>query len=101
VSASSCFLHYTSNNVECQCKILGKGGEGEDEIAPLTFTLCVFLDNGTWLKEQFVLADMGGKGRLNEREVFNVLQQLNADIPESIVKQKFKVRTLNKKTLSQ
>ncbi|KXJ09691.1 Inactive phospholipase C-like protein 2 [Exaiptasia diaphana] len=44
-------------------------------------------------KEQFVLADMGGKGRLNEKEVLTVLQQLNAHIPESVVKQKFKEAT--------
>lgn len=45
----------------------------------------------TWLKEQFILADTGAKGRLNEKEVLNMLRQLNVRIPETIVKQKFKV----------
>lgn len=45
----------------------------------------------TWLKEQFILADTGAKGRLNEKEVLNVLRQLKVRIPETIVKQKFKV----------
>ncbi|XP_032219310.2 inactive phospholipase C-like protein 2 isoform X2 [Nematostella vectensis] len=46
-----------------------------------------------WLKEQFVLADMGGKGRLNEIEVLTVLRQLKVQIPEVIVKQRFKEAT--------
>ncbi|XP_031575010.1 inactive phospholipase C-like protein 1 isoform X2 [Actinia tenebrosa] len=46
-----------------------------------------------WLKEQFILADTGAKGRLNEKEVLNVLQQLKVRIPETIVKQKFKEAT--------
>ena len=44
-----------------------------------------------WLKEQFILADNGGKGRLNEKEVLTVMKQLNEQIPESIIKLKFKV----------
>ena len=45
----------------------------------------------TWLKEQFVLADIGGKGRLSEKEILSVVRQLNEQIPESVVKQRFKV----------
>lgn len=45
----------------------------------------------TWLKEQFVMADNGGKGRLNEKEVLSVVRQLNEQIPESVIKQRFKV----------
>lgn len=45
----------------------------------------------TWLKEQFILADNGGKGRLNEKEVLSVVSQLNEQIPESVIKQRFKV----------
>lgn len=45
----------------------------------------------TWLKEQFILADNGGKGRLNEKEVLSVVRQLNEQIPESVIKQRFKV----------
>ena len=44
-----------------------------------------------WLKEQFILADNGGKGRLNEQEVLSVVRQLNEQIPESVIKQRFKV----------
>lgn len=43
-----------------------------------------------WLKEQFVMADNGGKGRLNEKEVLSVVRQLNEQIPESVIKQRFK-----------
>lgn len=43
-----------------------------------------------WLKEQFILADNGGKGRLNEKEVLSVVRQLNEQIPESVIKQRFK-----------
>ncbi|XP_067055342.1 inactive phospholipase C-like protein 1 [Acropora muricata] len=44
----------------------------------------------TWLKEQFILADIGGKGRLSEKEILSVVRQLNEQIPESVVKQRFK-----------
>ncbi|XP_068708108.1 inactive phospholipase C-like protein 1 [Montipora foliosa] len=43
-----------------------------------------------WLKEQFILADIDGKGRLNEKEVLSVVRQLNEQIPESVIKQRFK-----------
>lgn len=43
-----------------------------------------------WLKEQFILADNGGKGRLNEQEVLSVVRQLNEQIPDSVIKQRFK-----------
>ncbi|XP_015761083.1 PREDICTED: inactive phospholipase C-like protein 1 [Acropora digitifera] len=46
----------------------------------------------TWLKEQFILADIGGKGRLSEKEILSVVRQLNEQIPESVVKQRFKHR---------
>lgn len=52
-----------------------------------TYSLTLF----TWLKEQFILADNGGKGRLNEKEVLSVVRQLNEQIPESVIKQRFKV----------
>ena len=45
----------------------------------------------TWLKEKFILADKGGKGRLNEKEVLSVVGQLNEQIPESVIRQRFKV----------
>lgn len=37
------------------------------------------------------MADNGGKGRLNEKEVLSVVRQLNEQIPESIIRQRFKV----------
>ena len=37
------------------------------------------------------MADNGGKGRLNEKEVLSVVTQLNEQIPESVIKQRFKV----------
>lgn len=43
-----------------------------------------------WLKEQFIMADNGGKGRLNEKEVLSVVRQLNEQIPESVIRQRFK-----------
>ena len=43
------------------------------------------------MKEQFILADNGGKGQLNEKEVLAVMKQLNEQVPESIIKLKFKV----------
>ena len=52
--------------------------------------LCT-LTYSIWLKEQFILADIDGKGRLNEKEVLSVVRQLNEQIPESVIKQRFKV----------
>jgi len=37
------------------------------------------------------MADNGGKGRLNEKEVLSVVRQLNEQIPESVIRQRFKV----------
>ena len=37
------------------------------------------------------MADNGGKGRLNEKEILCVVKDLNVHIPDSVVKQKFKV----------
>ena len=41
------------------------------------------------------MADNGGKGRLNEKEVLSVVRQLNEQIPESVIKQRFKVGDLS------
>jgi len=40
------------------------------------------------------MADNGGKGRLNEKEVLLVVRQLNENIPESVIRQRFKVGTM-------
>ena len=40
------------------------------------------------------MADNGGKGRLNEKEVLSVVGQLSEQIPESVIRQRFKVGTL-------
>ncbi|PFX30571.1 Inactive phospholipase C-like protein 1 [Stylophora pistillata] len=53
------------------------------------FVLLILFDLGKF-KEQFVMADSGGKGRLNEKEVLSVVRQLNEQIPESVIKQRFK-----------
>ena len=40
------------------------------------------------------MADNGGKGRLNEKEVLSVVGQLSEQIPESVIRQRFKVGTM-------
>lgn len=47
------------------------------------------------------MADNGGKGRLNEKEVLLVVRQLNENIPESVIRQRFKVSTMYPRFRSQ
>jgi len=47
------------------------------------------------------MADNGGKGRLIEKEVLLVVRQLNENIPESVIRQRFKVGTMYPRFRSQ